>query len=118
MADMMQALHGPSWHLRWHSDEKSGRGIETWSDGARYEGEFLHGSKHGALLCGRACLRERMRPHSLHTDGSKGRKASSDDVYNVQRRPDCLKVKRGHRLTSVQSVRCGGLSFGEYPFWA
>ena len=42
-------IDGTTYEGEWHSDEKSGRGVETWSDGARYEGEFLHGSKHGGL---------------------------------------------------------------------
>ena len=28
-------------------DKQEGRGIETWPDGARYEGEYKEGKKHG-----------------------------------------------------------------------
>ena len=28
-------------------DKQEGKGVETWPDGARYEGNYLEGKKHG-----------------------------------------------------------------------
>ena len=32
---------------QWKNDKQEGKGIETWPDGARYEGDYVDGRKHG-----------------------------------------------------------------------
>ena len=31
----------------WKDDKQHGKGIETWPDGAKYEGSYAEGKKHG-----------------------------------------------------------------------
>lgn len=40
-------LPAVTYHGQWHFDIKSGQGAEEWRDGARFEGEYVDGLKHG-----------------------------------------------------------------------
>jgi hypothetical protein len=31
----------------WKEDKQDGHGIETWPDGAKYDGTYVDGKKHG-----------------------------------------------------------------------
>jgi len=40
-------VNGAKYEGMWRDDLQHGKGVETWTDGSKYEGEYAFGRKHG-----------------------------------------------------------------------